>query len=58
MNTETLEYTKRFNASCDECDITITTQADVDLDSTFEAYDEDSDESIMINGWLWDFEEI
>lgn len=49
---------KRYFASCSEYELTISTEAGVNLDSSFEAFDEDAGEKLTIHGWLWTFEEI
>lgn len=36
----------------------ITVSADADLGGRFEAWDNDVDEMIMVNGWLFDFEAL
>ena len=45
-------------ADCIDASLEIKVSDDVDLDSSFEAYDVEEDETIIINGWLWTFEEI
>jgi len=50
-------YTKELFASCAGYDLRISVQPDADLDGTFSAWDNDMEEMIRINGWMWTFEE-
>ena len=50
-------YTKELFASSSEVDFYLLVMPDADLDGTFTAWDDDGDELIRVNGWLFVFED-
>jgi hypothetical protein len=50
-------YTRPVFATGDGYDLELWVKPDVDLDGTFRAYDEDEDEWVKVNGWLFVIED-
>lgn len=50
-------YTRAVFATGGDYDLYLWVKPDADLDGTFRAYDEDEDEWLRVNGWLFDIEE-
>lgn len=51
-------FTREVEASCTEYDVHMFVRPNVDFDDRFRAYDADNCEWIMVNGWMWTFEDI
>jgi len=51
-------YNKELMAYADDVDLFILIKPETDLDSRFKAWDSDNQEFIMVNGWLFTFEDI
>lgn len=50
-------YTREVWGSSQEFEGPLLIKPDTCLDSTFKAWDMDNQEYLLINGWLWTFEE-
>lgn len=53
---EFLGYSVAVVAESSDCMLDINIQPDTDLDSTFVAWCNDTNEEIIVNGWLFSFE--
>jgi hypothetical protein len=51
-------YTKELFGTSDGPDLNILVRPDSDLDGSFVAWDMDGQEYIVVNGWLFAFEEV
>lgn len=50
-------FTRELFASSSEVDLYLLAKPDADLDGAFLAWDDDGDELIKVNGWLFEIEE-
>lgn len=50
-------YTREVLADCGQHTLSLLVMPGQDYDDTFKAWDLDEDEYVIVNGWLWTFEE-
>lgn len=50
-------FTRELFASSSDVDLNLLAKPDVDLDGAFLAWDDDGDELIRVNGWLFTIED-
>lgn len=51
-------YSQEYIADCGEYNLHILVRPGTDLDSSFIAWNTDSQKFIRVNGWLWTFERV
>jgi len=50
-------YTKAITADCSEYTLELLVKPDTDYDTSFRAWDTDTQEFIKVNGWLFSIED-